>query len=433
MQMNNIQNILDILTGTNALYRNNAQENLSLSEKINEIILQSPNKPNYPINLLEITNIPEPLTSKVLTEIFKYKNNNEHILLKSFIERFLAPCGFEMDWFTNPQIMAEKQDRVDICIQENNKYAVVIENKLKGADFQRNQLARYIQCMREKGYSDERIYVIVLPKNIDSNFFNNINKSVWRLPPDWKKPNQERSCRDDDAISCKCDNDMTCPNCELCRKDMRERFKNRTEILDLEFMDWLQEECFNLVPENEVVLKSAIIQFVDFLKGIYNKRFNTQLIMEIVYFLRDKLLTNEESVLEKWNTIEKKKKEVKELLEGLESLQTDISLDMIDLWRKELATKWGKWLRFEEHKSFGININGVWCGCWCESCEPFWGFFYTESKDEDKDMVKKIVEKAEKEPCSTAKKGWYEWNSTKNGAEDCDALYQAAVDLGFIK
>ena len=48
-------------------------------------------------------------------------------------------------------------------------------------------------------------------------------------------------------------------------------------------------------------------------------------------------------------------------------------------------------------------------------------------------MVKKIVEKAEKEPCSTAKKGWYEWNSTKNGAEDCDALYQAAVDLGFIK
>ena len=34
MQMNNIQNILDILTGTNALYRNNAQENLSLSEKV---------------------------------------------------------------------------------------------------------------------------------------------------------------------------------------------------------------------------------------------------------------------------------------------------------------------------------------------------------------------------------------------------------------
>ena len=43
------------------------------------------------------------------------------------------------------------------------------------------------------------------------------------------------------------------------------------------------------------------------------------------------------------------------------------------------------------------------------------------------------MEKAEKEPCSTAKKGWYEWNSTLNGAEDCDALYQAAVDLGFIK
>ena len=70
--MNDIQNILDILTCTKALYINNAQENQSLSEKVNEIILQSPNKSNYPINLLEITNIPEPLTSKVLSEIFNH-------------------------------------------------------------------------------------------------------------------------------------------------------------------------------------------------------------------------------------------------------------------------------------------------------------------------------------------------------------------------
>lgn len=433
MQMNDIQNILDILTRTKALYINKAQENLSLSEKVKEKILRSPYKPNYPINLLEITSITEPLTSKVLTEMFNYKNNNEHILLKSFIQRFLTPCGFEMDWFCHPQITAEKQDRVDICIQENSKYAVVIENKLKGAVFQRNQLARYVQRMREKGYSDERIFVILLPANIDQDFFNHINKSVWRLPPDWKKPNQERACRWNDTISCKCDFDITCPNCELCKKDMREIFKNRTEILDLEFMNWLQEDCLNLIPENEVVLKSAVIQFVDFIKGIYNKRFDTQLIMEILDFLRDKLLTNEESVLEQWNTIDKKKKEVEDLLKNLESLQTEIGLDMIDLWKNELAPKWGKWLRFEEHKSFGININGVWCGCWCESSEPYWGFFYKEYKDEDLNMVKQIVEKAEMQFNNTSNKGWYTWSYTRNGAERCDALYQAAVDLGFIK
>ena len=41
--MNDTQNILDILTCTKALYINNAQENQSLSEKVNEKILQSGN------------------------------------------------------------------------------------------------------------------------------------------------------------------------------------------------------------------------------------------------------------------------------------------------------------------------------------------------------------------------------------------------------
>lgn len=97
--------------------------------------------------------------------------------------------------------------------------------------------------------------------------------------------------------------------------------------------------------------------------------------------------------------------------------------------------KWGQWLKCENRKSFGINIQGVWCGCWCDDgsgAKPYWGFQCDSPTQEQIEMVNRILEKvgnkyAKPEP------GWIAWYYTWHGDERCNDLYVAARELGYLK
>jgi len=430
--IDNISSLLDLLAKIRWATETDINDLLDLSKRLKLVIDNSEHKPKYGINILDITNIAEPLTSKLIALMFEYTYHNDKILCRSFLDKFLVPCGLQSKWIKRPIITAEKE-KVDIGIKENGKYAVVIENKLKGAPFQRNQLARYIQRMKDAGYKDEQIFVVILSSTTERALFDYVNKSVWFLPPDWKKPNDERECKGSDHYCCKCDEGQSCDNCLACINNYRDLFSSRTIVLNTELIEWM-EDCLLLIPEDEDVLRAAIKQFSDFLKGRYNKRYNEQLTMEIVDFLRKQLIDETSSSIEKWDIIEKKKKEVQELMNGLDSLQTELGLDMIDQWRKQLDVKWSKWLKHEDHKSFGINIQGIWCGCWCENQSgPFWGFYNDSFSEEQKKIIDEIITHAGEIDYKAEAGQWYRWNYTNNGAEICDTLYQSAFDLGLLK
>lgn len=155
--------------------------------------MESENKPKYQLNVLDLVNISEPLTSQLLKLLFQYRLKDRYVICEAFLKYFLTTSGYNAELFSRPRITAETE-HIDVGIQERGKYAVIIENKLKGAVFQRNQLARYIQKMRNEGYTDDQIFIIVLPGYVDRDIFDHINKSVWRLPSDWESPNQERVC-----------------------------------------------------------------------------------------------------------------------------------------------------------------------------------------------------------------------------------------------
>lgn len=427
----NIQQYLSLLEKYNTADRKEKISTLSLSNNIDALISMSENKPLYQLNLLEIANVIETMTSEIIFLILKYKEDNSYILCRSFLEQLLVPLGFKMKWFKSPQITAET-NRLDICIQELGKYAIIIENKLKGAVFQRNQLARYIGKMRQCGYKDNQIFIIILPNHIDKQLFSHINKSVWRLPKDWTLPNHDRACAYNDKVSCKCDFNIPFVFCRDCEKDLYEKFSNRTSILDIELLDWFEDFCIPSIPIKEEVLRSAVIQFVDFLKGLFNKRLNSKILMEIVDFLREQLLDSKSTPLEQWELVEKKKKEVENLSTGLIGLQTSISQELIEEWRKQLERKWGKWLRHENRKSFGIKIKGIWCGCWCESREPYWGFQCDSPTGEQIEIVQKILENCGKTICNQ-QKGWISWEHTLHGDERCEEFYNSAKELGYIE
>lgn len=431
-ELDRIKNIIKLLNDYKLATLDEIYANLSLSSQLSSFIENSRNKPKYQLNLLDVIGIAEPLTSKIISLIFKYKRGDDYILYHSFVEDFLVDCGFNSEWIKKPIITAET-DRVDIGIQEKGKYAIIIENKLKGAHFQRNQIARYIQKMIESRYSENRIFIVILPNYIDRLFFDNINQSVWYLPKDWKTPNQERICSYKDGISCYCDDGKAIPICQECKKDLRHKFKNRTVILDLEFINWLENKCLSLLSADEYLLRSAIIQFADFLKGIFNNRLNHKLVMEIEQFLREQLIDSNAPLLEQWKTIEGKKEEIKQLTMGLEKLQTSIGKEQIDEWRELLMPKWGQWLKHEYRHSFGINIQGVWCGCWCGDGEkPYWGFQCDCPTPEQEVMVKNILSRIDS-PKHNTEKGWIAWCYTWHGDTRCDIFYDTAVELGYLK
>lgn len=115
---------------------------LSVAEGLNYIQNHSENKVPYTLNIFEWYDSDEPTTSLAMAEILKYKDGGAYPLLELFIQKFLVPIGFDSKWIENPVITAEK-DRIDICVKDN-KYAIIFENKVKGANYQPNQLARYI-------------------------------------------------------------------------------------------------------------------------------------------------------------------------------------------------------------------------------------------------------------------------------------------------
>jgi len=332
---NEIKSIFNLVGHVERNTQQTFQESLSLSEKLQRCEEASPNKPPFAINYLEYYDSHEPVTSWIIRHIFAYSFNGRHPYFESFAQAFLTGIGFNPDWIDSPVIDKDHEYKsIDILIRDK-QYAVIIENKLKGADFQLNQLARYIATMRNEGYTDEQIFVVVLPKyDIDNDY---LHDSVWRLPKDWKSTNLSRKCRVD-SHTCWCDYPDYKPkaHCKKC-EFLKELFEERTLFIYKELSEWLFDCIENntvAIPEEEVrkqyVLRSASLQFVDFLNSIYDTRENNKYIMDIQKFLNEQLTLDGQELIEQLSIVEDKQKEANELASQLENLYWNKINDLIN-------------------------------------------------------------------------------------------------------
>jgi hypothetical protein len=317
-----IRNILKLTSTIESYTSHKYQDVLVLAGKLRECEDKSPDKPPFALNYLERYNINEPETSWIIRHIFSYTFDNRHPFFDSFATKFLKRIGFNPGWIEKPIIDKDHEyRRIDILVQEKQKYAVIIENKLKGAVFQPNQLARYIAIMREEGYADEQIFVIILPQSANVD----LPESVWNLP-------ENSECRDNDNMF-RCDKEdfKPKPHCKKCDR-LKERFKDRTLLIHKELSEWL----YDSVEKNEInipkeefdkqyILRSAVLQFVDFLNSIYQTRINNKYKMEIQKNLKEELGLNGKSRLDQLSVVETKKQEVEELEQQLEELEQQLN------------------------------------------------------------------------------------------------------------
>lgn len=217
----------------------------------------------YQINLLEEVhlhddeekgrgkkNVGENAHTRILRKILMFRSQSDYPLLRDLIQ-YVRKESDSISWdailshISVPVFHTEKDcnwtsGRIDLLIEESGKYAIIFENKINGATDQTNQLGRYIKHLLDSGYQDEQIFVLYLSAEGESPEDNS-----WILG----------------------------------NHDYRERFSPRYFNLSYKcsVLPWM-ENILNLkttgqdILKDQGILKEAIGQYVDYLRGKFSLR-----------------------------------------------------------------------------------------------------------------------------------------------------------------
>lgn len=252
---------------------------------------------------------------------------------------------------------------------KEQSYAVIIENKIHDAVFQRNQLARYINVTKSLT-NEDNVFIVLLPKESSNGYINGIPDSVWRLPCDWDVSNSERKCAlRGDSTLCACDIENLSENkqkefkCKDCI-NFKEHYLNRTKVLDNTFLDWLDQKMGKKTSADDAIMQSAMLLFSDYFKGIRHLRNKDKFIMDITDYLRNKLISEADPISDNFKNISEMIESVTDLKNGLERLAVTYSKELIDKWHTSFKEWYNKQpvkkkypLKYITNTSFYIEIH----------------------------------------------------------------------------
>ena len=406
---------------------------------------------HYATNILDILNPTEPLVSKILCSFLSFTQNGKFCLWRSFTENFLSRCGFKNKWINKP-IFSSEENRIDILVKEQS-YAVIVENKIHDAIFQRNQLARYINVTKSLT-NEDNVFIVLLPKESYNGYIDGIPDSVWRLPCDWKVSNNERKCAlRGDSTRCACDIENLSEDkqkkfkCKECL-NFKEYYINQTKVLDNTFFDWLDQELEKNASA-DTIIQSTMLLFSDYIKGIRHLRNKDKFIMAITDYLRNKLISKDDSDADNFKNISEMIESVTDLKIGLERLAVAYSEELIDKWHKSFkewydqqSVKDTYLLKYNKKTCFYIEIKGIQIGCWSGKDNgnnnylnyPYWGFNDVKKVINDaRGWVEEIKSQANVTILHDDSNGSFlSWGSTTNGFEDLKKYVQATITLGYM-
>lgn len=407
---------------------------------------------HYATNILDILNPTEPQVSKILCSFLSFTQNGKFCLWRSFTKKFLSRFGFDNKWINKP-IFSSEENRIDMLVKEQS-YAVIVENKIHDAVFQRNQLARYINVTKSLT-NEDNVFIVLLPKESYNGYIDDIYDSVWRLPCDWKVSNNERKCAlRGDSTRCACDienlsedkqKEFECNDCI----NFKEHYLNRTKVLDNTFLDWLDQKMEKKASADDAIMQSAMLLFSDYFKGIRHLRNKDKFIMGITDYLRNKLISEADPISDNFKNISEMIESVTDLKIGLERLAVTYSEELIDKWHKSFKEWYDQQsvedtylLKYNKKTCFYIEIKGIQIGCWSGedngytkySRYPYWGFKKVkDDKSRDSDMIEKIKKEANVAILHDESDGCFlSWGSTTNGAEDLEKYVKAAIELNYM-
>ena len=228
----------------------------TLLEAYSRYCKQQEKKLPFSFNLLDeqCGHIVENSHTNLLMKILQYNNHYGHVFLESFFT-FMG-LSIKLDGDQDIVFNREKfyaKGRIDGFIYQENKFALIIENKVNGATNQKEQLKKYIEeILKDKNVfsqqdkNEEKIWVCFLTKD-------------GREKPD---VDSQRCMRDKGICSQICEGD----------NDVVEGPRYVAINYQDHILPWLKEEIQPIVQQRDHILNTGILQYIDFLEGMFGLR-----------------------------------------------------------------------------------------------------------------------------------------------------------------
>ncbi len=272
---------------------------LKLAKEISEIINRNR---VYNANIITELHANENAHSRILRMFLQYDDGKkEYPILRKFLEIPKVKKIFGNKRFKIP-VFSNEQERIDVLIEEHRSFAVIVENKIKGATDQKRQLERYIESVNGHDISYDNIYAIYLTDNGEKTV------GECSLTDKAKK-----------YLGYKDENDLG-------------RFVPMNYRYDI--LPWLEKEVLPNCIEKEELLISALKQYIDYLKcmfGIIENEEQKILIMEKLKKEIGISGNDLESVEKCFKTIEE--------LECLNNRVVELKKDLVANWVEEYIKK----------------------------------------------------------------------------------------------
>lgn len=288
---NKIFSFVDSINTKNTIVSAEIFDNVNkLSNSLIGIYKKEKSKLPYHINIVDLLWANENAHSRIFAELLKQNSLNKYDILESLYD-YLRIINSDFDRKPiKPRITSEK-DRIDLLILDTD-HAIIIENKIHGATDQPEQLARYIDKVKNQGFKENKIWVIYLTRYGDEP-----ENQSWRNYKD-----------------------------DFLGRFFRISFRNDVLL-------WLEEAVLPNCKIKDVYLKSTIEQYIDHLKGIFNLRTNQN-------EMNKELQNHIKQELELTSNPEKDHQALRNKLNELQKVEGYIN-DMLLSTEKEC---WQKWL-----------------------------------------------------------------------------------------
>lgn len=269
---------------------------LSLSDAIQKEIIEQQRLLPYHLNILDESRIDENGHSRILCQLLKYTDiEGKFAWLSSFIANYTSFSDIKV---VRPTITQE-EERIDLWVRDKEGgYAIIIENKACDAVDQPAQLMRYIEQTKLQGFAEKNIYVIYLSR-------------------DGKEPEAQSWGKYKDAFSSRYAN-LT--------------FRNAV-------LPWLQNNVFPSIEPKEECLKSGVVQYIDYLKGMFNLRDNDKAMTAMQNkIIADHLQLEGKSEKEAAKVLHEKLDELSALQKQMQSMREEYAQRIYKTWAQRMAT-----------------------------------------------------------------------------------------------
>ena len=267
----------------------------------------------YNINIIDELHADENAHSRILMKLLQFNEDKSFPILDSFLKELEITENI-----TNPEFTSDSSDRIDLLIKDE-KYAIIVENKIHDAIDQENQLNRYIEEVERKGF--DSLYIIYLTK-------------------DGREPTNG-------SLS----------------EERKRRLKIEGRFYSLSYKDnilpWMEERILPICRIEEENLSSALRQYIDHLKGLFmerkiDKELNETMEKHIIEELKLENITSEDKI----KYLQKFMNEITKLHTIADNICREEIYQYFSQWKLELQNKFGNQKNIIEDNFLENGIKG---------------------------------------------------------------------------